>query len=246
MNCPAEFKAKTTVNPWALVLMGGFIWILSSLMIVEILKPFLPPKDWVEVYGLIEKSILGLCLLYLAHTLGINIYAVVQDWWKDRAEHLKVVFKYFLFYIGLIVLVVGLILIVVVLLDKAGAISLSKSMGFFEDTTPDTMGLLKGVMAKSTPQFMLSLFKMCIVAPIIEEVFFRRFLFVALRKKMNFAPSLVISSFLFAVLHPGLLQGALGGFYLGYVYEKSKSLPANILLHSLVNLFIIITDVLIG
>ena len=56
---------------------------------------------------------------------------------------------------------------------------------------------------------------------------------------MNFTLTLLISSVFFMAVHPNILLGAIGGIYLGYVYEKGKSLPANILLHSAVNLTVI-------
>lgn len=245
MNCPIEFDSKTTVHPGWLIVAGVFIMVMVSLLAAAVLGHFLPGKEWEDVYVFVVNFVMALCLFYFIRKIGINILAVLQDWWKNKTEHLRIVFKYFLVYAGLTAIVVSGITVAVVLLDEAGIISLPTTMALFENTDPnDMMARLKFMLVNSTPRFTLSLVTMCVLAPVIEEVFFRRFLFVALRKKMNFAPALIISSALFIVMHPNMVSGALGGFYLGYVYEKRKSLPANILLHSLVNLFVIITDVL--
>ena len=51
MNCPVEFENKRTVDSWSLVGMGGLVWFLSSVIVVAILKPFFPPKEWEDVKG---------------------------------------------------------------------------------------------------------------------------------------------------------------------------------------------------
>ena len=246
MNCPAEFESKTTAHPGWLIGGGALVVVLVSLLVFAALRYFLPSKEYEDVYVFVSQIALTLCLFLFIREIGINILAVMRDWWKNKTEHLRIVVKYCLFYFGLTAAVVGVLLAATLLLDKAGMISLSASMGAFKAATPDTMGSLKSIMVKSPPRFILSLLAMCVFAPIIEEVFFRRFLFVALRKGMNFAPSLLISSVLFSLLHPSVIQGALGGLYLGYVYEKGKSLPANILIHSMVNIATIVVTLLIG
>ncbi len=217
--------------------MGGLIWIISALVGSDILKSFLPPKDWADVYGFIEKFTLALCLIGFIMAIGISIPAVLRNWWENKTKHLQIVFKYFIIYAGFMILVVGILVAIFILLEKMGGINPSIITNLARDTNSnDTITQLKVILKKSIPHFALSLFTMCILAPVIEEIFFRRFLFVALRKKMNFAISLFISSISFMAVHPNMALGAIGGIYLGYVYEKGKSLPANILIHSAVNL----------
>lgn len=236
MNCPAEFKTKKTVNPLLLVIWGGVFWVLSAFIVFEILRHFFPPKEWMEVGKLVEKFALGLCLLYFIRELGINIYAVMQDWQKNRNKHLQIAVRYFLIYAGFMILAISVLVTIFILFEKTGMIepSITANLAGKPDLC-DGMGELKFLLENSIPRFILSLVSMCILAPIIEEIFFRRFLFVALRKKMNFTLALLISSILFMAVHPNMLLGAIGGIYLGYVYEKGKSLPANILIHSAVN-----------
>lgn len=240
MNCPVEFETKATSNPWTLVVMGGFVWFMSSLVVHELLKSFLPPKEWVDVGIFGAKLISALCLVWFVVALGINIPAVANDWWKYRARHLQIALKYFVVYAGFTILAMGLLTAIFILLEGTGRLNPSVIMDLAADPDPkDKMAQLKFMLENSVPRFILSLISMCILAPIIEEVFFRRFFFVALRKKMSFIPALLISVIFFTAVHPNVALGAIGGIYLGYVYEKGKSLPANILVHSIANLTVI-------
>ena len=227
--------------------MGGFAWGMSALVVFEFLKPILPPKEWTDIYGLIERSALALCLVWFITAIGINIPAVMRDWWKCRAKHFQTVYKYFLVYLGFMVLVMGGLMLILVLLEETGKINSSVILGLANDPNPeDRMAQLKFLLENSIPRFALSLVSMCVLAPVIEEVFFRRFLFVALRKKMSFIPALLISVVFFMAVHPNVALGAIGGIYLGYVYEKGKSLPANMLIHSAVNLTVITISMMLA
>ena len=240
MNCPIEFETKATTNPLTLVVMGGFAWVMSALFVIEALKSFLPPKEWPEIYGFSEKFVLAICLAWFIMAIGINIPAVMRDWWKYKARHLQIVLKYYIYYDGSTILVMGALMTIVILLMQTGKIDYSTILDSATDLNPkDRMVQLKFLLENSIPRFSLSLVTTCFLAPVIEEIFFRRFLFVALRKKMSFIPALLITVIPFMAVHPNVALGAIGGIYLGYVYEKGKSLPANIFIHSAVNLTVI-------
>lgn len=226
--------------------MGVFLWGMSALVVFEALKSFLPTKEWTDIYGLIEKFTLALCLFCFIVTIDIKIPAVLKDWWENRLEHLHILFKYFVIYASSLALVMGVLTLMYFLLERTGKINSSLLMDLANDADPnDRMRQLKLILEYSIPRFSLSLFTLCFLAPVIEETFFRRFLFVALRKKMDFIPALLISVICFMVVHPNIALGAIGGIYLGYVYEKGKSLPANILIHSTVNLTVITISMLL-
>lgn len=77
-----------------------------------------------------------------------------------------------------------------------------------------------------------------ILVPIAEELFFRGFLFSALRKRSSFWISAILSAVCFGLIHfdPIAITYAfvLGLIFAG-VYEKSKSIYISILLHMLIN-----------
>jgi len=77
-----------------------------------------------------------------------------------------------------------------------------------------------------------------IVAPFVEEIFFRGFLFQGFRAKYGWVVSLLLSSAIFAAAHldpVALIPTFVLGSVLAYVYHRSNSLWPGIFLHFLVN-----------
>lgn len=77
-----------------------------------------------------------------------------------------------------------------------------------------------------------------VLAPIIEEIFFRGFLFNGFRQKYDWKIALVISSLIFSLFHgqvatliPTFLLGAL----FSYMVHRTKSILPGMILHFLVN-----------
>ena len=246
MSCPIEFENKTTVNPWSLIGLGGVVWFFSAIIVVAILKPSFPPNEWEDIYILGANLLEALCLGSFVAVIGINIPVVVHNWLKQWREHLRIVAKYFGIYAGVLAGVLAVGVIILVLLEKTGRIDPGVVKAIDEAAEAnDRILYLKRMLQASVPRFVLSLGTMCVLAPIIEEIFFRRFLFVALRKRIYFVWALVISAALFAIVHPNMALGAIGGIYLGYVYEKGKSLPANILIHGMANFTVIAVSMMV-
>ncbi len=86
------------------------------------------------------------------------------------------------------------------------------------------------------------IFWMIIVAPFAEELFFRAFLYTAIRKYYNAGFTLFLTAFLFMLMHPiwgvaGVenINHFFGGLVFGLAYEKSKSVCSPMLLHFLGN-----------
>jgi len=87
-----------------------------------------------------------------------------------------------------------------------------------------------------------------IVAPIVEEYVFRVIIFGFIEKMFGALPALILTSFVFAVLHGGFVQ-LVPLFFLAVVlqllYMKYKSLYPSMFLHMLHNLIIMILFVAI-
>jgi len=86
----------------------------------------------------------------------------------------------------------------------------------------------------------LLIFTGVILAPIIEEIFFRGFVYSGLLQKYSWKAAALISSFLFAVVHMqlvALIPTFLMGLVLAYLYHRSKSIWPGIILHLIVNSF---------
>jgi len=77
-----------------------------------------------------------------------------------------------------------------------------------------------------------------IVAPVVEEIFFRGFLFQGFRKRYGWMPALLLSSFIFATAHldlASLIPTFILGIILTYMYHRSNSLWPGIIVHFLIN-----------
>ncbi len=82
-----------------------------------------------------------------------------------------------------------------------------------------------------------------ILAPICEEVFFRGYLYPALRNRMGMHPAMVINGLLFALAHfelVGFLPRFVLGWGLSYIYERNRTLGGPITAHALYNGFILL------
>ena len=101
-------------------------------------------------------------------------------------------------------------------------------------------------LVKDSPYLLaLALLMILILAPIIEELVFRGFLYSYLKQKMGFKGALLLSAFLFALFHFSPSQGFSNlpllsslfilALYLGFLYEKQSSLLAPIALHMTFN-----------
>jgi uncharacterized protein len=79
-----------------------------------------------------------------------------------------------------------------------------------------------------------------ILAPLVEEMFFRGFLFPGFRQRFGWVKALFLSSGLFGLAHVdpvSLFPTFLLGCVLTYAYQRSNSLWPGIILHFLVNAF---------
>ena len=77
-----------------------------------------------------------------------------------------------------------------------------------------------------------------IIAPVIEELFFRGLIYGRLRQAMKPIVAILISSLLFGIFHGNIVQGIyafLIGFVLALVYEKTGALWLSMLGHALIN-----------
>jgi len=79
-----------------------------------------------------------------------------------------------------------------------------------------------------------------IIAPLVEETFFRGFLFQGFRAHYGWPVAMLLSSAIFAIAHldlVALIPTFVLGNVLAYVYHRSNSIWPGVLLHFLVNAF---------
>jgi membrane protease YdiL (CAAX protease family) len=91
----------------------------------------------------------------------------------------------------------------------------------------------------SWPRFFVTLLGAGLLAPVAEELFFRGFLYTALRQRLGIAAAATISSLVFAVGHIDALGVVAASFIMGIalalVYEYTRSLWVAIAIHAFNN-----------
>ncbi|MFC5713867.1 CPBP family intramembrane glutamic endopeptidase [Thalassorhabdus alkalitolerans] len=88
-----------------------------------------------------------------------------------------------------------------------------------------------------------------LIGPILEEIVFRKVIFGALYKRMNFFFSALISALIFAVVHldfEHLLVYMAVGFVFSYLYVKTGRIIVPILAHVAMNAYAVLMQVVLG
>ena len=81
-----------------------------------------------------------------------------------------------------------------------------------------------------------------VLGPIAEEIFFRGFLYNAIKKRTGVKAAILISAVLFSCLHAhlvGFLPIIILGIFLAYLYEKTGSLVPSITVHVIHNFIMV-------
>ena len=79
-----------------------------------------------------------------------------------------------------------------------------------------------------------------VIAPLVEEIFFRGFLFQGFRQKYGWVAAIFLSSFFFAAAHldpVAFIPTFILGCVLAYTFHRSNSLWPGIIFHFLINAF---------
>ncbi|WP_269411328.1 CPBP family intramembrane glutamic endopeptidase [Lentibacillus daqui] len=88
-----------------------------------------------------------------------------------------------------------------------------------------------------------------LIAPILEEIIFRKIIFGWFYKRMNFFFAALLSALIFAIIHQEpehLLIYASMGFVLAFVYVQTKRIIAPILVHMTLNSISVIVQLLLS
>lgn len=101
---------------------------------------------------------------------------------------------------------------------------------------------LGSLRLQNSIQSIIYVLSVAIITPIKEEILFRGILYRFLEKRYNFLVSIIISSFIFGILHGGLLITAtIMGTVFAMLYKKTQSIIPSIILHIVWNLLVSIS-----
>lgn len=132
--------------------------------------------------------------------------------------------------------VVGLLLIIVFGLEliKRPFFDFQKMISYFEFNTIENYTYNYSFFHN------YRFFSSLILAPILEELFFRKYLLIKLLKKNSIIISLLVSSSCFSFIHidnpKNLIPTFIFGYISGFIYLKSKNILYSIIFHFLSNL----------
>jgi membrane protease YdiL (CAAX protease family) len=216
-----------------------FFWIALNLVSAGVsglvFRPFGSPDSWMEYSLFLAKLFIGAGLFWFSHEeYGIGLKSLLRMISGNSRGNISTALKYLSAYVGMLVVFLLVALGVFTVLD--GLLPTPGGNSHLLGIGSDHIRF-KALAAAAPGVPGLFLIGALILAPIIEEVFYRGLFFAELRKKFNLPVSILISSLLFGMFHSNILVSGMAGAYLAYVYEKKKSLPVNIFLHSLLNAF---------
>lgn len=154
--------------------------------------------------------------------------------YHERLAALGISFRNFwknVFYgaVGYLAAVPVLMAVVVITAVVAGALHY----------VPEKQAVVQLFMKEEDTQllFFTSLFA-ALAGPVVEEIFFRGFLYNALKKRAGITGAMLLTSFAFAALHAhpvGFLPIMIIGMVLAYLYEKTGTLVAPVAAHMIHN-----------
>ncbi len=196
----------------------------GTFVTTRILNQFLPAG------GPIIALFIGYFILFLL----IWYFAVV----RRKAGWQALGFRSFNFFSGL-----GLVIAWFIIAKLIGGVYTIIIQRFGISPPEDTVRRIPEIFGKGTVGFILAVIVVVVVAPIVEELFFRGFIYPAFRQRIGVVGAIILSSFLFALAHASLfliIPIMALGVALTYLYEATGSLGPPVMLHALNNLLSVI------
>ncbi|CEI82592.1 peptidase [Oceanobacillus oncorhynchi subsp. incaldanensis] len=130
--------------------------------------------------------------------------------------------------------------IIMALLSQGLAATIEMELFGIDPGSENTQGIMN--MARAVPIFIVL---PAILAPILEEIIFRKIIFGSLYKKMNFFFAALISSLIFAVIHTDFLHilvYAAMGFVFAFLYVQTKRILVPIIVHAGMNTLVVLAQ----
>ncbi len=208
---------------------NGILWVLIWFGFM-LLYTFLDVAVWRKISPAYEK--------YL-NVITIVLSMIVFLIFLARKNNFKVELFRNISFLG-VLFAIGCALLLYVLLDKGLDPVFERIFPTSEENYQETLQTLGEAPV-------ISLFQVCILAPIIEEILMRGYLINGLSESYGSIIALLVSSFLFALLHFNMVQtlsAFICGIILGLLYLQTGSIFCCILTHAGYNLISHITTIL--
>lgn len=182
------------------------------------------------------QAAIGLAALSVLSDLGVSWRDALADWRRSLLPDALKGLKYFGGYLLVLGGVVAVAMVAYLAFGETAVESAVQPM--LSKGTQE--GAMLRTAAASPLRMIVSVFGVCVVAPVVEEVFFRRIFYTTVRARHGFWFSAFWSGLFFALAHGAAAPAILPvGMFFCWVYERERRLPVNIILHSLVNVLMI-------
>ncbi|SDB82631.1 hypothetical protein SAMN05421734_101233 [Pelagirhabdus alkalitolerans] len=194
---------------------------IAIMMVVMLVGLFVFGPDQVDlIFQMQYTSYIDAVSFLLAYLIFKGVRDALKDQYSLEPMKQLSTYGYIVGSVGLIYLS-QFIIIDLLTLEEAGSQVDLFGLGDINLTTVNVL-LISGVFI--------------IIAPLLEEVLFRGFIFGFLAEKLGLTVGFIASSVIFGLLHPGhILSATIMGFIITGVYYKTRTLWAPILLHLIWN-----------
>ncbi|WP_042141883.1 CPBP family intramembrane glutamic endopeptidase [Paucisalibacillus sp. EB02] len=198
------------------VILTYIIMQLSGALFILIFKPIIPEY-------ILEASIY---YSIFSFTIGLIIVLILMKPDMKMAQT-----RSSLFTVDIVLWsILGVIMAYVA---QAVAVTIETNIFGMEPGSENTQGIMN--ITRTIPLFAII---PAIIAPILEEVIFRKIIFGSLYKRTNFFVAALLSAFIFGIIHEGLehiLIYASMGFVFAFLYVKTKKILVPIIVHMALN-----------
>jgi membrane protease YdiL (CAAX protease family) len=222
-------KIMSIIKAFLYTVLAFVFWTIIQLAILLPIKYLIgEPDDFTHIFGITKiVSVVGAFLL------------IYFFFWKpnfDFKKALKVQNYNPRIYLYLPLIGIGLLLINKPFWD------FNKIMEYYQGiSTNDNF-----VSSNNNIALIYSLISTLLIAPIVEELFYRKFLLDKLLEKNIPILAIIVSSICFSIMHietpNNLIPTFISGIILGIIYLKTKKIGYCIMLHFIVNLIIVTTN----
>lgn len=200
--------------------------IIAGIMDGDILKA----SDYI-VYGLLVAQLIKLTILYFYIEKRDKTYRNQLD--RPFILNEKIINPIPLFGIGLGTVGFGQIFVNIIMKVFVGTDQLNSAMKLLE----------KAFSAKGPIDGFIILVVVAIGAPLVEELLFRGVLFEEIKKECSVKATIFLTALIFGFYHFNIIQSPntfFMGLVLAYVYYKTRSIKASIIVHSTNNILAMI------
>lgn len=215
-------KRSVSAGVWASLFLGV---LAADLIARPLLRPLGAVPPLLDLLALSSSQFFGLIALAAAvKKLGISPLAALRNYAENIGKDIRGA--------ALITAVYAIVATIMIKLGIQGSFS-PGSDGLLHDLSA-TLG--QGFAGKAAIYFCF-----CLLTPIFEEIFFRRFLYVTLRHHYSTPRAIFIAAVIFALVHlHAILLAFIAGAAYCYVYERYKRLNIVVLAHIMTN-FLVVT-----